>query len=225
MSTLVRLKVNNIEATLNGGTFAATVSLADGTNTVTAEIVDKVGREASDSITLDIDGTAPVISNIQPVDGSWVNTPLVTIAGNVADNNIQSVTVNGIDATILGDLFSATDVPLHTEGSNTVVITAVDNANNESSVSIIIKRDTVLPVLSILPTDEATNVSAYTRFIVDYEDSLSGLDFTSLTITLNGADVTNTFRMKEMQAVRDPGPVPLAVRLGRSEDVSPAAED
>jgi len=60
----------------------------------------------------------------------------ITVTGTVSDaSGIQSITVNGIAAIVSGNNFTCSDVIL-SSGSNTITVTATDNAGNTSTKSI-----------------------------------------------------------------------------------------
>jgi RHS repeat-associated protein len=69
-------------------------------------------------------------SEIEGADGSSEGS--THIRGRVVDKNVESVTVNGIMATIEGETYSVEDLPLQ-PGENAVVVEAVDKAGNTTS--------------------------------------------------------------------------------------------
>jgi RHS repeat-associated protein len=68
-------------------------------------------------------------SEIEGADGSSEGS--THIRGRVVDKNVESVTVNGIMATIEGETYSVEDLPLQS-GENAVVVEATDKAGNET---------------------------------------------------------------------------------------------
>jgi hypothetical protein len=77
------------------------------------------------------------ISISSPSDGETITRPDVTVKGAIINSigNETGVTVNGISATVYGNQFIATHVPL-TEGANTLTVTATDTAGNTATFSI-----------------------------------------------------------------------------------------
>lgn len=77
---------------------------------------------------------------------AFAGTRIVTVTGTV-DDATSTVTVNGVDATIVSGTFSAS--VMLDEGNNTITAIATDEATNSSSVSIAVDLDTVPPTLVI----------------------------------------------------------------------------
>lgn len=87
------------------------------------------------------DSTAPQISITSPATNSNSTDGMLKVSGKVFDSTsgVDSVTVNGIAATVNGNSFTAT-IPL-SMGLNTVLATARDVAgNSQKSNSVIINR-------------------------------------------------------------------------------------
>ena len=131
---LASVTVNGVEQEFEGTSFEK--------NTVVA--TDKAGN--STSVTFTIDKTAPVISG---VDVEYNNkSEIVT----VKDDNLASVTVNGVEQEFEGTSF---EKKFPSDGTYTVV--ATDKAGNSTSVTFTI--DKTNPVISKVPTDQIVNWS------------------------------------------------------------------
>jgi hypothetical protein len=185
--------VNGVQATVSNGEFTAQIDLPDGEGdkTITATATDIVGHESSDSITITLDVTAPTIQITQPVDGSWTNQTSITVTGTVSDANIDTVTVNGVTATVTNNTFTAQNVPVQNEGDNTITATAMDKANNTAETSITVKRDTSPPTLSnqTVEPDTVKNGDTLT-FSVEVTDEGSGVPDNGVSVDIDGLDTT-----------------------------------
>ena len=140
------------------------------------------------------------ISNL--TDGTWVNQTSITISGNVDEDHLDEVLVNGVTASVIGNLFSAQNVPLTTEGENTITVVANDLAGNSDTTVFKVKRDTIAPTISIKPTTGTTGLDPDPILYITFEDALSGIAEDSLTITLDGQDIKSEFNIHEGQAFR-----------------------
>ncbi|MFZ3137175.1 MAG: FG-GAP-like repeat-containing protein [Thermodesulfovibrionales bacterium] len=134
--TVSALKVGGSPAALlPDGTFSATSTLADGDNIVeiTAETPD--GKISKRMLYLSHLNVPPLMISItSPANGAVINTSPVTVTGTVSDPTTR-VTVNGIQAVISGNTFSASGVPLQ-EGPNTLTVYAVDGYNQTATDTI-----------------------------------------------------------------------------------------
>jgi hypothetical protein len=135
------------------------------------------------------DTTAPVVTLQQPAEGALTNATQVTVSGTFSDASATTVTVNGVNATVTGNSFTAS-VPV-AEGQNSLLIAATDAAGNHTDLTRHVIRDTTLPTIVIQqPTiNTVTNVNQVT---------VSGTfsDATTTTVQVNGVNATltgNTF--------------------------------
>jgi hypothetical protein len=78
-----------------------------------------------------------------PSNGDTISKPEVTVKGAVINTtgNETGVTVNGIPATVYGNQFIASHVPL-TEGQNTITVTATDTVGTTATTSITVNAVT-----------------------------------------------------------------------------------
>ena len=155
-NNLASVSVNGVLATLTGNDFTVEVPLEnEGPNTIVATATDQAGNSGTGQITVSRDTTIPIVTVTSPTEGALTNQTTITVTGEVTDTNIQSVTIDGVTATITGNSFTA-DVPLNNEGNNTIVVTATDVASNETSTQVNVSRDTTVPIISdISPTADS----------------------------------------------------------------------
>jgi len=111
---------------------SATVG-SDGTHRFWVEVVDQYDRPGvSDTVSVIVDTTAPALVITAPADGSMGNSPSISVAGQIDDQQVTSVTVvvNGfsVQTTPHSGSFS-TQVTL-SEGWNDITARATDIAGN-----------------------------------------------------------------------------------------------
>lgn len=188
--------------------------LPEGESTIQASISDLAGNQSSTSSTFTVqtDITPPDINIIQPVDGSIIatNTPLITITYNDAESGVDlsslQVLINGTDKT---PLFTITDHeatyqileadPLP-EGENTISASIYDQAGNQASTSSTFTIDVTPPTITnLIPEPDSLINQNRPTVSANYQDDLSGIDTTSVRITLDGEDITSFSTITETQ--------------------------
>ncbi|WMJ82728.1 Ig-like domain-containing protein [Oscillospiraceae bacterium LTW-04] len=127
-------------------------ALPDGAHTLTVAVADNDGNmstTASRSFT--VDTVAPTLNVISPAAGLITNKTAGMVSGTTSDATSSPVTlsikVNGVDTgavTVNGD-GSFGKAVTYAEGSNSVVITAIDSAGKTTSVTRTLTVDTVPP--------------------------------------------------------------------------------
>ena len=184
--------IGTVPANSQGKFILTGVALKEGRNRLTAVAMDTAGNEgpASDPLVVLLDTKAPAIAITAPVNGLFLNAATVTVTGN-SDDPTARITVtstplgrgDGIAATITGLTFSAAAVPL-AEGSNTITVTAVDPAGNQTLATVSVTLDTSLPVVTI-------SAPVNGSFINNKNVTVSGTISEQLTaLTANGQSVT-----------------------------------
>ncbi|OYU25385.1 MAG: hypothetical protein CFE41_21690 [Burkholderiales bacterium PBB2] len=146
----------------------------------------------SEPFTLAVNGTATGVSISSPANGSYINTPVITLVGTVGDVTAQ-VKVNGIAAPLSGNQF-AVSVPLN-EGPNTVTAVASNSNGSTTSSSIQVTLDTTAPRIEIY-SPAANGTTAQTTATVSgmVNDIVVGtVNPQQATVTVNGvaAEVLN----------------------------------
>lgn len=136
------LTVNGIPVQQNNGQFQASVALEEGLNTIIARLSDATGNEATDSIVVSMDMTAPYVTIESPSNGQTVNIPSIAVSGLINDivrgtvsEADANVTVNGIAASVSNRSYLAQNIPLQ-EGPNTITVTGADQVGNVGTASI-----------------------------------------------------------------------------------------
>ena len=119
---------------------------AEGTYTVTYTATDKAGNTANATLTVVVDGKAPVISGV-PTETAYIKL-------NDSNFTLPEVTakdeVNGeVEVTTEGTVDTAT------EGEYVVTYTATDKAGNAANATLTVVVDGKAPVISGVPTETA----------------------------------------------------------------------
>ncbi|MCK5847590.1 MAG: hypothetical protein KAH01_00160, partial [Caldisericia bacterium] len=120
----------NIKATVNeDGSWSGQVTLKEGLNTIIAEARNTKGESVKGSVTTTLDTTPPEIFIDKPIQ--LVDIKAITVTGRV-EIDCQKVTVNGIDAEVVHDVYKAYNVPVKL-GDNKITVKAIDKATNENT--------------------------------------------------------------------------------------------
>jgi RHS repeat-associated protein len=125
------------------------VPLAEGPNEITATASDTFGHVAvSEPVLYVLDTQAPAVTISSPQEGEVVESLAVTITGTAADPNLDTVTVNGVAATVGEDGSFTASVPL-ADGANTLVVVATDRAGHATEASVNVFLDSLPPGVSL----------------------------------------------------------------------------
>jgi hypothetical protein len=189
---------------------SGTVTLATSTNHVlVASIKDKAGNPATASSTFLVDTTLPNIHIVQPVNNSALNnpTPSFQVQYSESTSGVDTTTfkasVDGMDVTgqfIVGAASASANLQTAlADGPHTFSAQIASTAGNVGQASNQVLIDTIKPQLTIVSPTGAVN-SATPVAVAQYSDSGSGIDPTSVHVTLDGVDVTGTFAVSTSAA-------------------------
>lgn len=141
------LTLNGAPIQHSGGTFSASVSLEEGSNTIVARAVDAQGNEVTDSIVTSMDLTPPYVTVESPEAGQTVSTATIAVSGLVNDivrgtiaEDQANVLVNGVQATVANRSYLAENIPLQV-GENQITVSASDQVGNTASTSISVRYE------------------------------------------------------------------------------------
>lgn len=105
---------------------------------------------------------APIVSITSPTQNQVINTSTVNVTGSFQDDSlVNSVIVNGVNATITGTSFTAT-VPINS-GNNTITANATDKFGNVGSTSVNIIRNTEGNLAPVVNAGEDQQISLPTN--------------------------------------------------------------
>ncbi len=160
-----QLQINGILVPINSdGSFSHAVTLQNGGNTITTVATDLAGNMATDTRTINLDLTAPVLVVTKPADNSKTGIALVDVTGTVDETSTVTVKIHGSiqNAAMNGTAFTATVTLV--SGLNTIEVTATDLAGNQSTQKRTVLFDDQQPSLAVtLPAqDISTNQSSFT---------------------------------------------------------------
>ncbi|MBY0495127.1 MAG: hypothetical protein K2Y23_13030, partial [Cyanobacteria bacterium] len=183
-ASTVFVTVNDEPMTVSGTTFSGQVPLPDGAATLTAKAHDLAGNETTVTRALTIDSVAPVITITEPSADAITNQSPIAVRGRVSDSSTVLVTAGGATVTPVNGLFEIT-MPLFSEGTNTLILTATDAAGNEALAGVNVTFDHTAPVVTITnPT--GTVVSSLPLTVQGTAQEL----LTGVTVRVNGTPVT-----------------------------------
>lgn len=156
------------------GQFSVPVQLEEGDNNLQAiNFVNGEQANESDVVTVTLDTAAPELTIDNPGDGDKLNKETVTVEGQISDDHLDYVEVNGQQANVEDGHYSKRIIL--EEGENVIEVEAFDLAGNASSQTIEVEADYTAPeVENLTPTEDQT-VEAGETVIIEF-DSESGLD-------------------------------------------------
>jgi len=183
------VSINNVAVMMNAdGTFSEVISLAAGTNTLLTTAMDSAGNITTDSRTVILDQTAPVIAITSPADNSVVNAVELSLTGSVDKQALVTIQVNSgslRQAEMAGNDFSLPFSLLY--GQNTLQVTATDLAGNTSAIKRTVILDNINPMLSI--SDPVQDIATNQPYIM-LQGRVDDITGTAVAITLDGITYT-----------------------------------
>ncbi|WP_339262063.1 S8 family serine peptidase [Solibacillus sp. FSL W7-1472] len=176
-TTTIELKQNGevVRSSVVGddGKFEIKANLVEGVNefSVLSKLDGRVTGEST-PILVTLDTIAPELTIDKPANGEKVNRETVTVEGLITDENIDTVTVNGLNATISDGKYSKRVIL--DNGANEITVVATDKAGNSVSKTVTVTADFDAPIISNLKP--ATDITITTGRTVKIEfDSEPGL--------------------------------------------------
>jgi hypothetical protein len=204
------LDTSTLRVTLDGGAISTTVTatsasgvasgVANGAHVLVGTVKDLAGNAATSQITFYVDTTIPTIHVSQPAPNAIVasSTPQVSVDySDIAGVNTSTlrVFVNGADATTLfsvgvssatGQLSGSFSLP---DGQNTIVAQVANLAGTVGTATSTFVIDTTPPTLAFQAPPARTNSNTPT-VTLSYSDAGSGVNPFSLTVAVDGMDVS-----------------------------------
>ena len=185
-ATSISLNINGIAVTVNSnGEFTSDISLQEGINTITITATDEAGNITTLTRSVRRDSASPVLTITAPTNNLVTNLTSVNVVGNVTASTTVTLTINENNVTLTNGIFTA-PVTL-VDGINIITITATDAAENVTTETRIVRRDSASPVLTITaPTNNLVTNLTSVNVVGTVTDS------TTVTLTINGNNVTLT---------------------------------
>jgi hypothetical protein len=142
------VRCNGASAGINANGFGATISLKEGSNTITCVATDAAGNAGTASITVSLDTAPPRVTIDSPRNEATLTASPITVTGMVNDivmgtvNSEEArVTCNGVNAQVANRAFVAANVPLN-PGANSITCTGIDRAGNVDTARVTVTLDT-----------------------------------------------------------------------------------
>lgn len=190
------IKVNGVDATITGSSYSATITLSEGSHTVTAVATDKVGFTGSATQTVVLDTVAPTTSD--NADALWHKadvTVTLTPTDPLPSSGIAHTyyTTDGTDPTTSGTGTTRTDgtsVLVSAEGTTTIKYYSVDAAgNSETSVKQRnVNIDKTVPSTSVISAPAASSYQKSTITVTaDATDNIGGSGVQKVEFYKDGA--------------------------------------
>jgi RHS repeat-associated protein len=187
----------------NAASFATSVALQLGSNSVVASAVDIAGNVGTSPTATVLYQQAPVVKITSPANLAAFGHSPITVSGTI-DNPTASVVVGvqKVPATVTGQTFTAADVPLQ-EGGNVLTAVATDAVGNVGTDSITVVLDTVAPrVLIDSPVAGAVTAASAITVTGRVNDTVLGtINSGQAQVTVNGLPAVVTNRSFEVQGV------------------------
>ena len=161
--------MSTVTATLDGSRFSASVSLAEGSSTLTVEAFDTLGHSSTATVTVERDDSIPALTIDSPAVGTVTADATVDVSGTVEDG--ATVTVNGADATVTTGTWSLAAVDLDL-GENLLIVRATDADGEQAVRRRTVTRDADTPSLvGSRPSHEAV-VPRETIFELTFSEAM-----------------------------------------------------
>ncbi len=202
--TSVGLLVDNVSqgnAELNNTEWTKTVTLTEGSHTITAIGTDSSNNTASTSIDVVIDTTAPTLRITSPARNATLNTSNVALTGTSADaNGVASIHVSIDNSTFTqaNGTNSWSFNAIIADGTHNITVRATDMAGNVSKANVTIMVNTMINEITITSPVE-------------------GVKLNTSNVTITGS-VTNSSHVQSIEVAIDGG-VSLPVSLNTTSGI------
>lgn len=145
---IVSVSVNGVPAVVTGETFSVPgIPLSEGTNTLSALVLDSAGFVGTANVQVVRDTTPPTVVITSPQNDTKVFSPEISVSGIVNDTIVgvlnaspPAVEVAGTPVAVMNNAFVAPSVVL-VPGINVIPVTATDQAGNVGNTSVQVKFD------------------------------------------------------------------------------------
>jgi uncharacterized protein YjbI with pentapeptide repeats len=170
----------------------ATIDTSDGTvldRPVSASAIDRVGKSTTDTLTVKIDKSKPVVTIAKSPDTPWTNGPVtVTVTAEDAGSGLDAVCLDSDDGNgcVAIDLVDGEyQTTFTTDGARDVTVNATDKAGNQAvSKSTTVGIDKVKPVVTITKSPNTTWANGAVTVTIAATDDRSGI--ATVCLSTNG---------------------------------------
>jgi hypothetical protein len=180
---------------IDGGDWEATTtnlteytSVSEGSHTVEVMATDMAGNDDTDTVTFEVDGTAPIITISAPEDDELFGVNTVTAEWSVMDGGTGIASVEyklDAEAWVTTTASGTADLEDLAEGEHTFSVRAEDNAGNIATSPVQFVVDTLDPTVEITsPTDGEVVTSE--DVTVEYTVDGTGTDIVSVERRVDG---------------------------------------
>ena len=193
--------IRTVELSVDGGSYFEAQSISEwaawassinfetfGLHTINARATNNLGNTATDSITITINGTSPIVKIVSEENNSTINMGSFTVKGTASGSDLANVTVSidgGAFASAVGTSNWSYSTSALSDGTHTIVAVAEDNAGNTGTSEI--SYETGLPTISILSPIPNAQLSTTEPIIVG---SATGDSLANVTISIDGGTFT-----------------------------------
>lgn len=146
------------------GSFSTEVALSrDGSNTFEVRARDLAGNPSARLVETTLDTTNPAVTITAPSNGRAFGSSTVRVDATVTDTNPVTVLIAGQQFVPIAGKISA-DIQVPAEGTNSIVVAAVDSAGNSTQASVQVLIDFNQPVVTF---EDLTEGKQYGRLVDD----------------------------------------------------------
>lgn len=199
-------------------TFVPTSPLAEGPHTATFRVSDLTGHQAEASTHFSVDTQAPDLAILEPTGATLTETStVIRVSFSDLTSGIDpaslAIGIDGRDLTTSCNVgagsavCSASSLP---QGAHTIAVRARDLAGNpaDARFSFEIALDGEAPSLAITaPASALVTGNATPEIRIQYSDAESGVDTTTVTVLLDGSDLTSRCQIGPASATCIPNPL------------------
>ncbi|MBF0196810.1 MAG: S8 family serine peptidase [Planctomycetes bacterium] len=193
---------NQIYQSGNIFSFQPTSALSDGNHSLMINISDKAGHYSSRFSYFKTDTVGPQIDIHSPLP-MYYSSGNITISANFSDTisgvdlssgvvvlNEKEITVPAINDNILTFIYDGSSLQ---DGDQSLSISFKDLLGHKTQAHTWFGIDSQPPAIRIINPDQdgLTFTVSTPTFIVEYEDSLSGIDLSSLSVSINVSPMNN----------------------------------
>ncbi|MBV9186747.1 MAG: Ig-like domain-containing protein [Acidobacteria bacterium] len=198
--TIVGGSDDAITATVNGvatvidpvaNTFTATLTLVEGSNSITVTGSDIAGNSNSAAITLVVDTKAPQVSITSPSANACLNASALDIKGTASDTNFKNITVQLGGTTVTPAVDASgnwlANFPNVPEGKALFTVTATDTVGHTATSSLTVNIDRTAPAIAFTESGIPFTATLLNRAVTPLVRVTDSDPAPAVTVTIDGA--------------------------------------